>query len=117
MSDDYVDLDHPVFSRITKSIDPYSAGIDLDIYRVAKEIGRPGFKYMTEIAEATGLEENYVELIQTLLCAADWCNYGTSPRGCFPDDDNVYPQLLEQLKSYIAKKWDVDADNGEEIEK
>lgn len=111
----FFEAEHPVLTRINHMIEPYSSDIDREIYLVAKEIGQKEYRYCNDIAEATGLSINHVELIQTLLCSADWCTYGTSPRACFPNNETEFPKLLNQMKSYIAGRWGIDADTGEKI--
>lgn len=51
--------------------------------------------FNTEIAEATGLTESHVELIQYLICNNDHADYGTSPRGCWLTEKgfDVYREL------------------------
>lgn len=53
-------------------------------------------------------EELAHELFRELLCNADLCDYGTSPRVCFPTTDfkPLLPRLIERWKEWRTMKWD-----------
>ena len=48
------------------------------------------------------------EMFREMLCTADLCDYGTSPRGCFPtwEFGEVLPALLEKWREYRRIKWE-----------
>ena len=48
------------------------------------------------------------EMFAEILCNADLCEYGTSPRGCFPTTyfQKVIPELLVRWKSYYTLQWE-----------
>lgn len=61
--------------------------------------------YSTDIAERTGLASSHVELLQEIFCSANWCEYGTSPRGCWPIDREGFPLLIEAWEQYYERHW------------
>jgi hypothetical protein len=96
----------------------YSSEVDGDVIRVLRAI-RTGLAnsradnaghgfYCTEIAEALGLAPSHVELLQYMFCSAGWCEYGTSPRGCwFVHDkgENFGDRLIEAWEAYYLRHW------------
>lgn len=48
------------------------------------------------------------EIIREMLCVADLCEYGTSPRTCFPSHEfaALLPSLIEKWRAYAALAWD-----------
>ncbi|HEY1605579.1 MAG TPA: hypothetical protein VGF77_08260 [Allosphingosinicella sp.] len=100
----------------------YSSSVDDDILAVLKAI-RDGSRrlrqnedgpgnYVTDIAKVTGLSESHIELIQYIFCSCDWCDYGTSPRGCFPNwerfDDDGFDALISRFEAYYRRRWKED---------
>ncbi len=67
-------------------------------------------KYNSDIAIELDMSTSHVELIQYILCSADICEYGTSPRGCW---FNTYPpekaidadEYIAKWKEYYQQKW------------
>lgn len=47
------------------------------------------------------------EMLREMLCTSDLCDYGTSPRVCFPTQQfkELLPALIEKWKAYAALKW------------
>lgn len=49
------------------------------------------------------------EMFREVLCTSGLCDYGTSPRGCFPDwgsgFEEVLPRLIEKWKEYRDAGW------------
>lgn len=49
------------------------------------------------------------EMFREVLCTSDLCDYGTSPRGCFPNwgsgFDELLPGFLEKWKQYRQGFW------------
>jgi hypothetical protein len=82
----------------------YNSEIDLNAIAVLRGIA-DGL-YNSDIAERTGLTPAHVELFQALFCGADWCEYGTSPRGCFPLYRDDFPRLIEAWENYYRRHWD-----------
>jgi hypothetical protein len=83
----------------------YSGAVDQDALNVLRLIGGPEFIYCTGIAERLGLSASHVELLQSIFCSADWCDYGTSPRGCFPTDRDGFPALIAAFEVYYERQW------------
>ena len=55
-------------------------------------------------------EELAHEMFREMLCTAGLCDYGTSPRGCFPDPrvsdiDALLTALLEKWRAYREAEW------------
>lgn len=47
------------------------------------------------------------EMFREMLCTAHLCDYGMSPRGCFPTEEfrELLPQLLGKWREYRAAEW------------
>ena len=72
----------------------YNGAVDDDIWAVLKYIESDNDSFVTNMAKALKLDKNYVELIQYILCGADLCEYGSSPRGCW----------LTEYGKFVVKK-------------
>lgn len=81
----------------------YNSEVDADAIAVLKAIRNGG--YVSHIAKETGLSEAHVELWQYIFCSADWCDYGTSPRGCFPMPGIDFPALIAAWETYYERSW------------
>ena len=48
------------------------------------------------------------EMFREMLCLADLCDYGTSPRVCFPttEFEAVLPALIERWRAYAKIQWE-----------
>lgn len=48
------------------------------------------------------------EMFREMLCILDFCDYGTSPRTCFPtgDFEALLPEYIEKWKAYYKAQWD-----------
>lgn len=82
-------------------IRPYSEQIDIDALAVLRCVVAK--KGTATIAKETGLSESYVELLQTVFCSADWCDYGTSPRHAFMIGDGN--ARVAEYENYIQENW------------
>lgn len=89
----------------------YNSNIDLDLYRVF--CGIVAKKFNTDIAAELKLPPQYVELLQSILCSMSWCDYGTSPRGCFVDLDHDPEVLRAKLLDYLGRKWNMDGEGND----
>lgn len=81
----------------------YDGAVDSEVLRVLGLIISKRVIYYTDIAKELNLEPNHVQLIQFLLCTADLCEYGCSPRGCWETEKGkefFYKMLpyLEELE-------------------
>lgn len=47
------------------------------------------------------------EMFREMLCTSNLCNYGTSPRVCFPTPSfkKILPDLLDRWKVYSKNQW------------
>jgi hypothetical protein len=83
----------------------YNAQIDLDALNVLLCIR--GKMFNSTIAAKLNLPDQYVELIQSIFCSADWCEYGGSPRGCWmlPHDDIGRDARVKKFAAYVFGKW------------
>lgn len=81
----------------------YSEQIDLDCIAVLKGIAAK--QYCTDIAAANSLPPAYVELLQSLFCNAGWAEYGTSPRGCWPQWGTDFSGLIAAWEAYAERQW------------
>lgn len=50
------------------------------------------------------------EMVREMLCTAELCDYGTSPRACFPTQQfrELLPALIEKWESYVDLRWNKD---------
>lgn len=50
------------------------------------------------------------EMFREMLCTADLCDYGTSPRGCYPTIEfrEILPELIERWKAFSRASWNLD---------
>lgn len=81
----------------------YNSTVDEQALAVLKGI-RDGL-FNTDIAKHTGMSREHVELFQYIFCSADWCEYGTSPRGCFPMDYDEFGKIVENFEKHIEVEW------------
>jgi len=46
-------------------------------------------------------------MFREMLCNADLCDYGTSPRVCFPTSDfrALLPELIQKWRAYSFMQW------------
>lgn len=85
----------------------YNSAIDADLIRVFIESDTSNDNsefYSTQIAARLGLAENYVELLKYALCSANFCNYGTSPRGAWAEHGKQ-AELREKLLEWYERRW------------
>lgn len=81
----------------------YNSEIDRGAIAVLR--GIKGRLYCDAIAEKTGMAPAHVELLQSIFCSANWCEYGTSPRGCWPIDRDYFHLLIGAWEAYYERKW------------
>jgi hypothetical protein len=86
----------------------YNSQIDEDALAVLKGIAVG--KYCTDIANELGLPAQYVELLQSIFCSADWCEYGTSPRGCWINPKLDAGAVVDWFEGYVQRQWRRDGD-------
>lgn len=92
------------WSALGISCASYSSQIDADAIHILKAIASRQFN--SDIAVMLGLPEQYVELLQSIFCSAGWCDYGTSPRGCFPAMDwNEFQAIISAWEAYYDRQW------------
>lgn len=82
----------------------YNSGIDQNAINVL--CGIRDKLFCDDIAERYGMSALHVELFQSIFCSADWCEYGTSPRGCFPEDREGFPALIAAWEAYFKRRWE-----------
>jgi len=82
----------------------YSSANDADLINVFIESGTEG-RWFQDIAQKLGLQESYVALLQEILCSADFCEYGTSPRGAWAIHDK-YEENVKNLMVWYLEKWE-----------
>jgi hypothetical protein len=86
----------------------YASDSDLDLILVFIETSKEKHWYV-DIANRLNLNEKYVVLLMEILCSADYCMYGSSPRGAWADPD-TYNQNLEKLIQWYINTWGVNED-------
>lgn len=62
-------------------------------------------KFNSDIAHELNLNEDFVELMQSIACSAKLATYGTSPRGAFPEDEKALSIFIEKADEQFKKKW------------
>jgi hypothetical protein len=83
----------------------YNSELDQAAIDVARCIASEEFMYCTDIAERTGLSPLMVEMFQGIFSSANWCEYGTSPRGCWFIDRDGAPDLVAAWEAYYERHW------------
>lgn len=50
------------------------------------------------------------EMFREMLCKQELCNYGTSPRVCFPSERfrHLLPEFIEKWQAYAELQWGSD---------
>lgn len=91
------------WDRVGLHCSSYSSDQDDDLIRVFIETASDCTWYTT-IAEKLNLDEKYVRLLMEILCAANYCEYGTSPRGAWAIR-STYKENLAKLRAEYAKTW------------
>ena len=74
---------------------------------------------LTEIA--TGKKHRHdigAEMFREMICVLEWCDYGSSPRYCFPDPwfKEILPALIEKWIGYYKASWGEEYLPGPEME-
>lgn len=82
----------------------YSGQNDIDAVLVLEGIQRHQFN--TDIAHDTGMSPSHVELLQGIFCTANWAEYGTSPRGCWPSYHVDFGAIIDGWKAYYERHWE-----------
>ena len=63
---------------------------------------------LTDIKDRTHKRDDLAsEMFREMLCVLDLCDYGSSPRVCFPNSEfkEMLPELIEKWKQYSAAHW------------
>ena len=63
---------------------------------------------LTEILEGERRREDLgADMLREMLCVADLCSYGTSPRICFSNTKfkELLPDLIEKWRAYANLAW------------
>lgn len=84
----------------------YNSKVDDDALAVLR--GILAKQYNSDIAAATGLSPSHVELYQSIFSGAHWCEYGTSPRGCwfvYDRGENFGERLIAAWEAYYERRW------------
>lgn len=81
----------------------YDSDIDLDLINVFKETAKDSH-WFKDIAINLNLNEKYVCLLIEILCSANFCEYGTSPRSAWAIKSE-YEENLNKLENWYLQKW------------
>lgn len=99
-------IDYPsMWELLGVSYGGYNSEIDRLVIDIMKSLMRPDCLYMTDIAKILNCDELFVETIQYILCSTGLWTYGTSPRGCFPENDEKCRELIDKCEIYFKEKW------------
>lgn len=85
--------------------------IDIDLLNVYSCVYQEMF--CSEIILKLKLEQDYVELLLTILCSVDLLDYGTSPRGSFINDEYDFETTYQLMKDDIIERWELNDDKDE----
>lgn len=80
----------------------YDSDIDRDLINVF--IITSQLNWYEDIAKTLSLDPKYVCLLIEILCNANFCEYGSSPRGAWAIH-NSYQENLDKLNKWYAEKW------------
>lgn len=55
-------------------------------------------------------EDLAADMLREMLCTANLCEYGTSPRTCFPTMEfrEILPELIERWQAFSKASWESD---------
>lgn len=81
----------------------YNGQIDYDL--ICVWLGVVDGQFNSDIAKRLELSDQYVELLQSVFCSVRWANYGTSPRGCWPDEKEKAAEKTADLLRWYELKW------------
>ena len=74
----------------------------------SSEFDDMAIKTLTDILNGTHKSQGLAqEIFRELLCNMELCNYGTSPRTCFPNEsfEKVLPEYIGKWKEYYKLQW------------
>lgn len=80
------------------------------------EFDRCAIEVLTELSQKEAVRDDLgAHMFREMLCTAYLCDYGTSPRVCFPTKDfrPLVPALLEKWKAYSLIVWGEDVCVGD----
>ena len=97
------DIEFDMWEVLHVSCAGYNSKIDEDMIGVL--CGIRDKKFSTDIANDLKLPEEYVELLQAIVCSAGLAEYGTSPRGCWFDYHLCADEFIEKCNTWFKQKW------------
>lgn len=100
--------DHPSLLGCEGYFDPWRF-FPLLYGTYSSEFDECAIDILSELAAGTtGREDLAAEMFREMFCNLGWCEYGTSPRVCFPTEafSAVLPELLARWKAYAEMQWD-----------
>lgn len=74
----------------------------------SSEFDRLAIDVLTDIADVEVRRSDLAsEMFREMLCKVELCDYGTSPRVCFPSEQfrKLLPELILRWKAYAAVQW------------
>jgi hypothetical protein len=74
----------------------------------SSEFDEMAIEVLLDLKEGTRTRTDLAsEMFREMLCTSDLCNYGTSPRTCFPTQafKSVLPALIERWIEYAEIQW------------
>jgi hypothetical protein len=82
----------------------YNSELDELFWKAILALNVDEMVYNDELAKILGVDILMTELIQTVLCYKEYCEYGTSPRGCWLTKD--CEKLLDLFRKHKANPKD-----------
>lgn len=103
-------LDKPLSDeRGTTSVDDFDPWDMFHLYgSYSSEFDEVALTVLKNIAHTTYENENVAhEMFREMLCTKGLCDYGTSPRTCFPTEqfEKMLPEYIEKWEKYSKKMW------------
>lgn len=83
----------------------YSQSIDRKVIDIMKCKLNKDTSFSSNCAKHLAIDEDFVELINYIFCSALDFDYGTSPRGCWPPDEEAFKEFIEKCEKQYKKVW------------
>lgn len=101
-------LDKPVDKDM--SVDSFDPWEPFQLYgSYSSEFDDMAIRVLTDIETGKFDNRNLAdEMFREMLCNLDFCDYGTSPRTCFPTLEfrKLLPRYIAKWKEYYKVQWD-----------
>lgn len=94
------------------SVDSFDPWEPFQLYgSYSSEFDDMAIRVLTDISKGEFDNHNLAdEMFREMLCYLNFCDYGTSPRTCFPSTEfrELLPQYIAKWKEYYKVQWNED---------